>query len=398
MSIQSTLSELRQWQSTVEMTVGDGMAQGTQPSYIDSPVGRLLLNFDTAASGGYVTLGNAQRVGFEGHNTGDVTLDFQGYAPILENLLNTDYGSGNLTITGYNAYGTLSAYQWFGAGLTVENCPNLAALDFRSGGFGDNATGNFYATNCAALTAIYLDSIYGEAVFTNLPNLTTLYFFGGVATQVWLTDGLFPNLANVVFEGAFYGASINLPGCALTQASVESILSACVNGGQSNGYINVSSGTSSPPILDTGAAAAWTTITIPGDPTVSPTSWYYQSPVYFTLFDGFTFWINYDCTGDGTGNTPDPGIEGEGNLYFAHGMALADMLAAMGSYLSDLDYDVSIDGVTLTVNALTTGYQSVGIWSDQMGYFYSATYPGANNNANSEVIALQGLGWTVLTN
>ena len=396
MSIQSTLSELRQSQSTVEMTVGDGMAQGTEASFISSAIGRLLLNFNTTSSSGYITIGNAQRVGFEGGNTGDVTLDFQGYSPLLEGLLNTGNAAGNLTLTNYNALGTLAAAQAFGAGFTLLNCPYLATADFRGGSFGVNAAGNVSFENCAQLTAIYLPAIAGEAGFSNLPSLGSIYFGGSVATQISLTDGLSPNLASVAFATPFYGTAISLQGCALTQASVDGILAACVAGGQSNGSLDVSGGTSSPPTYDTGAQDALLTLQI-----ASGASWLAGQSYYFTLWDGQTFWIYFDTTGSGDVTVaPDlPNLHQIPIPTVTPGYS--DLYAAIQTALTAAGYSVDAESDPyLTVRASLPGVQpqapTVNDTSGTMTQVSASA--GDGNNASTNVIALQALGWTVATN
>lgn len=394
MSIQSTLSTLRQSQSTVEMTIGDGIAQGTQPSFISSPIGRLLLNFNSAGSAGYIYVGNALRVGFEQHNTGDVTLDFQGYAPVLEGMLNTDYGTGNLTLANYNGLGALVFSQWFGAGLALLNCPNVTALDVSSGGLGDNATGNLHVTNCAALTAIYVPSVYGEVGLAQLPALTTLYFFSSVATQIWLTDGLSTALANVVFEVPFYGYSIQFIGCALTQSSVDGILSACDTGGQVNGYVNLSGGSSSPPSYDVGASAAYLNFSFSG----SPMAWIAGNSYYFTLWDGQTFWF-YVETADLSGYTVDPGIEGA--------IRITPFTVSQVGVVNDIAAELNTRGYAITtdyysyvnVTASAPGLQgTMPVIVDDTGSMIAAASQGSGNNASSLALSLQGKGWTIITN
>lgn len=124
----------------------------------------------------------------------------------------------------------------------LTGCPVLASLTLNNNdsqisyAFANTATlTSFFASGCDALTSI---NVSGCA-------LVSLDVSGnGVLATLNFSNNT--GLASITISPAPF-TSVDGSGCALDETNVDAVCSACDNGGQSNGTLNLSGGTNAPP-------------------------------------------------------------------------------------------------------------------------------------------------------
>jgi len=400
---QTDLVTLRQSQSTVTMTIGDGLTQGTQPTTISSPVGTLILNFASSTNtGGYVYVGAAAKVQFTGSANVDTVIDFNGNTPLLLNFPSNSFG--NMTLTNYTWGGTWSSDVEFAYSLAISLCGSLTGIDLTGGRTGVSNTGDLDISYCNGLTSLTVGGVNGAVNLQYLSSLSTLVFTAEFGTLNSSGNGDVPAVRNVSFiGGSMVGNSFVLHDCYLSQASVENILTMCDNTGSYNGTLDVSGGTglgnSSPPIYDTGGTIASFVLSSSVASYFTP-GWSPASIVYFTMWDGKTFWINYDTTGDGSANTANPGFSNEVEITISNGTSIGTVMSTITSVLLSNGYNAVLDSYSnITITETGVGSQPSPSYNDVTGNIYISTNTsGADNNASIKVLSLLSKGWTVTTN